>query len=111
MRLAMDPFSQARQGIRITGGMSMVSLEFPAPTSVIPVRISGSPSQITVRRPAGVPARVHLKGWASEFTFDNQTFSNLGNDVRLQSPGYEATDRRYDIDVSSSVSMVTITAD
>ncbi len=98
-------------GLEVTGGMSMVSLEFPAPTSVIPVRISGSASQITVRRPAGVPARVHLKGWASEFTFDNQTFSNLGNDVRLQSPGYEATDRRYDIDVSRSVSMVTITAD
>ena len=98
-------------GLGVKGGMSMVTLELPAPSGVVPIRISGSASQITVHRPAGVPARVHLKGWASEFIFDNQTFSNLGNDVRLQSPGYEATDQQYDIDVSSSVSMVTITAD
>jgi DNA-binding MarR family transcriptional regulator len=98
-------------GLEVKGGMSMVTLELPAPSGVVPVRISGSASQITVHRPAGVPARVHLKGWASEFIFDNQAFSNLGNDVRMQSPGYEATDQRYDIDVSSSVSMVTITAD
>jgi transposase InsO family protein len=56
------------------------------------------------------PARVHLKGWVSEFIFDEQTFSAVGNDVRLQSPGYDTADRRYDIEVSSSASMVTIIA-
>jgi hypothetical protein len=76
----------------------------------VPIRISGGASQITVRRPAGVSARVHLKGWVSEFVFDEQRFSAVGNDVRLQSPGYDATDRRFDIEVSSSASMVTITA-
>ena len=65
---------------------------------------------ITVRRPAGVAVRAHLKGWGSGFVFDDQTFSDMGNDVRLQSQGYEATAPRYDIEITSSGSMVTITS-
>ena len=65
---------------------------------------------ITVRRPAGVAARVHLKGWASALVFDDQTFSGVGNDVRLQSPGYDATAPCYDIEVTGAASMVTITS-
>jgi hypothetical protein len=57
-----------------------------------------------------VAARVHLKGWASFFVFDDQTFSGVGNNIRLQTPDYELHARRYDIDVASSVSSVTITS-
>ena len=97
-------------GLEIGGGLSSIRLRLPAPSGVVPVRISGGASEITVRRPAGVAARVHLKGWASAFVFDDQTFSAVGNDVRLQSSGYEATAPHYDIEVSSSASMVTITS-
>ncbi|MGI8551744.1 MAG: MarR family transcriptional regulator [Dehalococcoidia bacterium] len=97
-------------GLEVKGGLSMIRLELPAPSGVVPIRISGGASAITVRRPAGVAARVHLKGWASQFVFDDQTFSAVGNNVRLQSPGYEATAPCYDIEVSSSASMVTITS-
>jgi len=94
----------------VKGGMSMIRVDLPVPSGVVPIRISGGASEITVRRPAGVPAKVHLKGWASELVFDEQTFSNLGKDVRLQSPGYEGTAPGYDIEVASSASIVTITA-
>ncbi|HLY32110.1 MAG TPA: MarR family transcriptional regulator, partial [Ktedonobacterales bacterium] len=96
-------------GLEIKGGMNMVRVELPAPSSVVPIRISGGASDITVRRPTGVPARVHLKGWASGFVFDDQTFTAVGNDVWLHSPGYEGTSRGYDIEIASSASMVTIT--
>jgi len=62
------------------------------------------------RRPAGTAARVHLKGWASEFDFDDQTFDAVGNDVRLQSQGFDPAAPYYDIDVDSSVSQLTITS-
>ena len=97
-------------GLEVKGGLSMIRLELPAPSGVVPIRISGGASHITIRRPAGVAARVHLKGWASFFVFDDQTFSDVGNDVRLQSPGYEASAPCYDIEVASSASMVTITS-
>ncbi len=97
-------------GLEVKGGMSMIRLDLPVPSGTVPIRISGGASEIDIRRPAGVAARVHLKGWASQFIFDDQSFGNLGNDVRLQSPGYDATAQRYDIEVASSASMVTITA-
>ncbi|HLJ32956.1 MAG TPA: MarR family transcriptional regulator [Ktedonobacteraceae bacterium] len=98
-------------GLEVKGGMSSIRLELPTPSGMVPIRISGSASDITVRRPAGVAARVHLKGWASTFIFDEQTFSNMGNDVRMQSRDFEPTEPYYDIEVTSSVSMVTITTD
>ncbi len=97
-------------GLEVTGGLSMTHLELPEPSGVVPIRISGGASQILVRRPVGVAARAHLKGWVSTFIFDDQTFSNVGNDVRLQSPGFDPTAPCYDIEVSSSASMVTITS-
>ncbi|MGI9060855.1 MAG: MarR family transcriptional regulator [Ktedonobacteraceae bacterium] len=98
-------------GLEVKGGLNSIHLDLPVPSSgVVPIRISGGASDITVRRPAGVAARAHLKGWASMFVFDDQTFSDVGNNVWLQSPGYKATAPCYDIDVSSSASIVTITS-
>ncbi|HLL79933.1 MAG TPA: MarR family transcriptional regulator, partial [Ktedonobacteraceae bacterium] len=98
-------------GLEIKGGLSMIRLELPAPSRVVPIRISGGASTITVRRPAGSAARAHLKGWVSTFVFDDQTFSDVGNDARLQSRGYTATAPYFDIEVASSASTVTITSD
>ena len=97
-------------GLEIKGGASMTSLELPTPSGIIPILISGGASEVTVRRPVGVAARVHLKGWASQFVFDDQTFSAIGNDVRMQSPNFEPNAPYYDIEVASSASMVTITS-
>src|SRR5260370_2298096 len=76
-------------GLEIKGGLHMVRLDLPAPSGVVPLRISGGASGVVVRRPAGVAARVHLQGWASELVFDEQTFSAVGNNVRLQSSGFD----------------------
>jgi DNA-binding MarR family transcriptional regulator len=97
-------------GLEIKGGLWKSRLDLPAPSGVIPIRISGGAAEITIRRPAGVAARVHLKGWAAEFAFDNQTFSAVGNDVQLQSQGYEGIGPCYDIDISGSSSKATIIA-
>ncbi|MFI5274721.1 MAG: MarR family transcriptional regulator [Ktedonobacterales bacterium] len=97
-------------GLELKGGLGTVRLDLPVPSEVVPIRISGGASVITVRRPTGVAARAHLKGWVSAFVFDDQTFGNVSNDVRLQSPDYEATAPYYDIEVASSASMVTITS-
>ena len=98
-------------GLEVKGGVSTIRLDLPALDGVIPIRISGGASEITVRRPAGVAARAHLKGWVSTFVFDDQTFSDVGNNVRLQSPDFDPTASYYDIEVASSASTVTITSD
>ncbi len=95
-------------GLAIRGGASKIRVELPEPTGTIPVRIAGGASQVIIRRPAGVAARVRLKGWASHLAFDDQSFDALGRDARLQSPGYEDASRRYDIEVSGSASDITL---
>jgi DNA-binding MarR family transcriptional regulator len=97
-------------GLEVKGGVSSIRLQLPVPSGVIPIRISGGASEIIVRRPVGVAARAHLKGWVSTFIFDHQTFSDMGNNVWLQSSGFEPNAPYYDIEVASSASMVTITA-
>ncbi len=96
-------------GLEVKGGGSLMRLELPAPSAVVPIRISGGASEVTIRRPAGTAARVHIKGWAYKFVFDDQTFDYLGKNVQLQSSGFEPTAPYYDIEVLSSASMVTIT--
>jgi DNA-binding MarR family transcriptional regulator len=93
----------------IKGGGSMIHLELPVPSGVVPIRISGGGSEIIVRRPAGVAVRAHLEGWGSAFVFDDQT--HMGNNAWLQSSGFEPTAPYYNIEVASSGSMVTITSD
>jgi len=93
----------------VKGGLSSIRLELPVPAGVVPIRISGGASEIIIRRPGGVAARAHLKGWVSTFVFYDQTFSNMGNNARLQSSDFDSTAPYYDIEVTSSASMVTIT--
>ena len=97
-------------GLEVKGGFSMIRLDLPAPSGVVPIRISGGASEITIRRPADVSARVHFKGWVSELVFDDQTFSGAGNNVRLQSSGFDSTAPCYDIEVTSYANTVTITS-
>lgn len=93
----------------IKGGGSRIHLELPVPSGVVPIRISGGGSEIIVRRPAGVAVRARFEGWGSAFVFDDQT--HIGNNVWLQSSGFEPTAPSYNIEVASSGSMVTITSD
>lgn len=97
--------------LEITGGFSTVRLNLPAPSSVVPIRLRGGASEITIQRPIGVAAQVNLKGWVSELVFEDQTFNNVGNNIRLQSAGFDPTASRYDIEVTSYATKVTITSD
>lgn len=95
----------------IMGGFSLIRLELGAPTGRVPIQIKGGASEITVMRPAGVAARARFKGWVSELAFDEQAWSGAGNNVRLQSTGFDPTVPCYDIEVTGHVNRVTIASD
>ncbi len=92
----------------VKGGLGSIQLELPAPSSVVPIQISGGASEIVLHHPAGVTSRLHLKGWASELIFGDQRFHQVGNDVRLQSPDFDPTVPGFDIEVAGSAKQVTI---
>ena len=96
--------------MEVNGTGSMFRVELPEPSGVVPIRLGGSGSEYTVRRPPSAAARVHLKGWGSGVVFDDQTVSGMSSDGRMQSPNYEGAALRYDIETSGSGSMITITS-
>ena len=92
----------------LKGGVSELDLTLPEPSGVIPVCLSGGASKVDIRRPAGVEARMDLKGGASKLAFDVQSFDAVGGTVRLRSTGYDGAADRYEIEVSGGASEVTI---
>lgn len=94
--------------LEVEGGASHVRLRLPEPSGTVRVKITAGASDITIRRPQGVAARVRVKGWASALTFDEQMIGDMVTDMRLQSPGYEDAPRCYDIVVSGSGSQFTL---
>jgi DNA-binding MarR family transcriptional regulator len=93
--------------LEVKGGGSMIRVNLPVPSGVVPIRISGGGSAITVRRPAGVAARLHLKGWGSQAIFDDHTYS--GN-AMVHSADFTATGPHYSFDIASAGSEITITS-
>ena len=92
----------------LKGGISDLDLTLPEPSGVVPIRLSGGVSKVGIRRPAGVKARLSMKGGASKLTFDEQSFDAVGGKIRLQSSGYDEASDRYEIEVSGGASEVTI---
>lgn len=92
----------------LKGGISDLALTLPEPSGVVPVRLSGGASKVSIRRPAGVETRLSLKGGAATLTFDDQSFDAVGGKVRLQSPGYDGATDRYEIEVSGGASETSV---
>ena len=92
----------------LTRGFSDVDLTLPEPSGVVPVRLSGGASEVNIRRPAGVEARLSMKGGVSKLIFDEQRFDAVGGKLQLQSPGHREVPDRYEIEISGGASKVTI---
>ena len=90
------------------GGVSRVDLQLPRPAGTVRVRVSGGASQLRIRRPSGVAARIQIGGGASKLALDDQGFGAVGGPVRLESPDYSAAADRYDIEIDGGASKITI---
>lgn len=97
-------------GLEVKGGFNTIRLDLPTPPGMVPIRLAGGASEITVRRPAGVAIRINFKGWTDALAFDDQTFSVAGNISQLQSPGFDPAAPGFDIEITSYVNKITITS-
>jgi DNA-binding MarR family transcriptional regulator len=92
----------------LKGGISELVLTLPDPSGEVHVRLSGGASKVSIHRPAGTEARLNVKSGAATLTFDEQNFDAVGGKVRLQSPGFDGTSDRYEIEVSGGASELTV---
>jgi hypothetical protein len=94
--------------VEVTHGASRVELRLPRPSGVVPVRVGGGASHVTVRRPAGTAARLRIGRGVADLTFDEQEFGAVGGRLRLETPGAHGTDDRYEIEISGGAAHVQV---
>jgi DNA-binding MarR family transcriptional regulator len=97
------------RSLLIAGGVSRVDLRLPAPNAVVPIRVEGGMSELTLRRPAGTAARLRVRGGASRVSLDGQRVNGVGS-VGLETPGAAAVGSRYEIEVNGGASRITVEA-
>jgi hypothetical protein len=89
----------------VTGGASHLELDLPRATGVVPVRITGGASRVTLRRPAGVGARLEVRGGATSLQLDRQRLGAVGGRLQLATPGEGC----HDVRVSGGASSLALT--
>jgi DNA-binding MarR family transcriptional regulator len=107
-KLSADLSSVEVTAIDLSGGVTDVLFQLPEPKGRVQVSITGGASDVTLRRPRGVGARVEIKGGVSKLQLDEQQFGAIGGIARVQSKDYSPSAGRYDIQVLGGASRLTV---
>lgn len=107
-KLAADLRRLAVRSLAVKGGGSELEIDLPAPAGVVPLRVSGGVSRLTVRRPAGTGLRLQINGGASRLAFDGQQFGAMGGPIRLRSREHQEDADHYSLEISGGASRLTI---
>jgi hypothetical protein len=97
-------------GFSLTGGASHFDVRLPRPEGMVPLRIRGGASRVTLSRPTGVPFRIRVNGGLSRLSVDGRQLGSAGGPATLDSPGYDQATDRYELDVSGGASRISVTA-
>jgi hypothetical protein len=106
-RLDADVTKLSLSGITVTGGLSHVSFDLPAPRGVVPVRITGGVNDLSITRPVGTEAELKVRGGAVNVTFDGRRSSAAGGEARWSSTERAGPDR-YEIEIVGGARTVLI---
>jgi hypothetical protein len=107
--LAADLTALRLVAVEVGDSASRVELALPRPAGAVPLRFGGSVSHLVVRRPVGVPVRLHITGAASGLTLDGRRLGAVGGELRWESPDSQGAADRYDLEIGGSATRVTVT--
>jgi DNA-binding MarR family transcriptional regulator len=91
----------------LKGGASKIQLLLPVPQGVVPIRVDGGMSRVSIERPFGVAAGLTVRGGISEVVVDGEVHKSAGN-LSMQTPGAAEAADRYEIEVSGGASKISI---
>jgi hypothetical protein len=109
-RLTADLRGLELRSLEVRGGASRVEVTLPSPSGTVPVRVLGGASNVTIRRPEGVAARLHVGGGSTNLNFDEERFGAVGGEVDLRSPDYDGAAYRYEIAITGGANNLSIEA-
>jgi hypothetical protein len=107
-RLLADLSGLRLGSLQVDGGASRLEVVLPAPSGTVTVVILGGASNVAIRRPEGVAARLRVDGGATNLTFDDRHIGAAGSALDLRSRDYDGVPDRYDIAVTGGVNNLSI---
>jgi hypothetical protein len=107
-RLTADLSGLRLRALKVDGGASRLVVVLPAPSGAVAVVILGGASNVAIRRPEGVAARLRVDGGATNLRFDDRHIGASGGELDLQSGDYDGVADRYDIAVTGGANNLSI---
>ena len=107
-RLLADLSGLCLGSLKVDGGASRLEVVLPAPSGIVTMVILGGASNVAIRRPEGVAARLRVDGGATNLTFDYRHIGVAGGVLDLQSGDYDGAADRYDIAVTGGANNLSI---
>ena len=107
-RLVADLRAIRLVSLGLEGGAGRLDVMLPAPSGNVAMVILGGASNVTIRRPEGVAARLHVDGGVTNLRFDDRHIGATGGELDLRSRAYERATDRYDIAVTGGANNVNI---
>jgi hypothetical protein len=94
--------------LEFSGGACRLDLALPVPDGTVPLRFRGGVSQIAIRRPAGVPIGVQIRGGVSSLGLDERHIGAAGGEIMLDTDGWRAASARYDVGIAGGASDLSV---
>jgi hypothetical protein len=94
--------------VEVRGGASRLEVVLPDPSGIVTVVILGGASNVAIRRPEGVAARLRVNGGATNLAFDDRHIGAAGGELDLQSRDYDGAVNRYDIAITGGANNLSI---
>jgi hypothetical protein len=107
-RLTADLSGLRLGSLKVAGGARRLEVVLPAPSGAVAVVIFGGASNVAIRRPTGVAARIRVDGGATNLAFDDRHIGAAGGELDLQSRDYDGAAVRYDIAVTGGANNVNV---
>jgi hypothetical protein len=107
-RLLADLSGLRLGSLSVDGGASRLEVVLPDPSGAVSVLILGGASNVAIRRPEGVSARLRVEGGVTNLTFGDRRIGATGGELDLRSRGYEDAVDRYDIAVTGGANNMSI---
>jgi len=83
-------------------------VELPKPVGTVAVVIIGGASNVAIRRPEGVAARLRISGGTTNLKFDHRSIGAAGGEPDLRDREYDGATDRYDVAVTGGANNLSI---
>jgi len=94
--------------LSLDGGVSRIEVVLPVPTGTVPVAILDGASNVAIRRPRGVVARLRVGGGVTNLKLDDRRIGAAGGELDLPDRNYDGVADRYDITITGGANNVSI---